>query len=202
MEVSLDKVRRLRAETSARILDCKKALAETKGNLEEAKRILRRRGIEIARKKSGEKTAQGIITSYIHHDGSVGTLVEIHCQSDFVAKNSEFQEFAKSVAMHIAAFNPEWISAEEVPGGVLEEEKAIMRAQAEKEGKPSKIVEKIVEGRMRKFYSEMCLLEQPFFKDEEKTVRQHLEEFIAKVGENVKIHRFVRYQLKEKDKNN
>jgi len=197
MEVSLDKVRRLRGETLAGILDCKKALVETKGNLEEAKRILRRKGIEIARRKSGEKTAQGIITSYIHHNGRVGTLVEIHCQSDFVTKNSEFQEFAKSVAMHIAAFDPQWISVEEIPAKVLEEEKAILKVQAEKEGKPSKIIEKIVEGRMKKFYSEVCLLEQPFFKDEKKTVRQHLEEVIAKIGENVKIHRFVRYQLRE-----
>jgi elongation factor Ts len=197
MEVSLNKVRRLREETSAGILDCKKALVETKGNLEEAKRILRRRGIEIARRKSGEKTAQGTISSYIHHNGRLGTLVEIHCQSDFVAKNSEFQEFAKSVAMHIAACDPRWISAEEIPGEVLEEERTILRAQAEKEGKPSKIIEKIVEGKMKKFYSEVCLLAQPFFKDEKKTVRQHLEEFIAKVGENVKIHRFVRYQLRE-----
>ncbi len=197
MEVSLDKVRRLRGETLAGILDCKKALVETKGNLEEAKRILRRKGIEIARRKSGEKTAQGIITSYIHHNGRVGTLVEVHCQSDFVTKNSEFQEFAKSVAMHIAAFDPQWISVEEIPGKVLEEEKAILKAQAEKEGKPSKIIEKIVEGRMKKFYSEVCLLEQPFFKDEKKTLRQHLEEVVAKIGENVKIHRFVRYQLRE-----
>ncbi len=197
MEVSLDKVRRLRGETLAGILDCKKALVETKGNLEEAKRILRRKGIEIARRKSGEKTAQGIIASYIHHNGRVGTLVEIHCQSDFVTKNSEFQEFAKSVAMHIAAFDPQWISAEEIPAKVLEEEKAILKVQAEKEGKPSKIIEKIVGGRMKKFYSEVCLLEQPFFKDEKKTVRQHLEEVIAKIGENVKIHRFVRYQLRE-----
>jgi len=197
MEVSLDKVRRLRGETLAGILDCKKALVETKGNLEEAKRILRRKGIEIARRKSGEKTAQGIITSYIHHNGRVGTLVEIHCQSDFVTKNSKFQEFAKSVAMHIAAFDPQWISVEEIPAKVLEEEKAILKVQAEKEGKPSKIIEKIVEGRMKKFYSEVCLLEQPFFKDEKKTVRQHLEEVIAKIGENVKIHRFVRYQLRE-----
>lgn len=197
MEVSLDKVRRLREETSAGILDCKQALVETKGNLEEAKRILRKKGIEIARRKSGEKTAQGLITSYIHHNGRVGTLTEIRCQSDFVAKNFEFQEFAKSVAMHIAASDPRWISTEEIPGGVLEEERAILKAQAEKESKPSKIIEKIVEGRMKKFYSKVCLLEQPFFKDEEKTVRQHLEEFITKVGENIKIYRFVRYELRE-----
>ncbi|MQY70182.1 MAG: translation elongation factor Ts [Firmicutes bacterium] len=201
MEVSLDKVRRLREETLARILDCKKALVETKGDLEEAKRILRRKGIEIARRKSGERTAQGIITSYIHHNGRVGTLVEIHCQSDFVAKNSEFQEFAKNIAMHIAASDPRWISTEEIPGKVLEEEKTILKAQAEKEGKHNKIIEKIVEGRIKKFYLEVCLLEQPFFKDEKKTVRQHLEEFIAKVGENVKIHRFVRYQLREGQNN-
>ncbi|MFQ6067005.1 MAG: translation elongation factor Ts [bacterium] len=201
MEISLDKVRRLREETSAGILDCKKALVETKGNLEEAKRVLRRKGIEIARRKSGEKTAQGTINSYIHHNKRVGTLVEIHCQSDFVARNSEFQEFAKSIAMHIAACDPRWISAEEIPSKVLEEERAVLKARAEKEGKPSKIIDKIVEGRMKKFYSEACLLEQPFFKDEKKTVRQHLEEFIAKVGENVKIQRFVRYQLREGQNN-
>lgn len=195
MEVSLDKVRRLRAETLAGILNCKKALVETKGNLEEAKKILRKKGIEIARRKSGKKTAQGLIISYVHHNGRVGALVEFHCQSDFVAKNSEFLEFAKNIAMQITALNPRWISVEEIPGKVLEEEKTILKAQAEKEGKPSKIIERIVEGKMKKFYSEACLLEQPFFKDEKKKVRQHLEQLMAKVGENVKIYRFVRYEL-------
>jgi len=127
----------------------------------------------------------------------VGVLVEVHCQSDFVARTDEFQTFAKDIAMHIAAFNPQWISPEEVPSPVIEEEKDILRAQARQEGKPDKIIERIVEGRIKKFYSEKCLLSQPFLKDEKKTVKEHLEELIAKVGENVRIHRFTRYELRQ-----
>jgi len=195
MEISVEKIKELRKKTSAKIIDCKKALEEAKGDVEEARKILRKKGMKIARKKSGEKTGEGIIASYVHHDRSLGVLVEVHCQSDFVAKTDEFQTFAKDIAMHIAAFDPEWISSEEVPSSVIEEEKNILRVQAKREDKPDKIIDKIVEGRIKKFYSENCLLSQSFLKDEEKTVKQHLEELIAKVGENVKIHRFTRYEL-------
>ncbi|RLE09709.1 translation elongation factor Ts [Candidatus Aerophobetes bacterium] len=197
MSVSMEKIKRLREETSAKLIDCKKALEEAGGNIDEARKILRKKGAKIAQKKSGEKTGQGTIASYVHHNGNVGVLVEVHCQSDFVARTDEFQTFAKDIAMHIAAFNPRWISPEEVPSPVIEEEKDILRAQARQEGKPDKIIERIVEGRIKKFYSEKCLLSQPFLKDEKKTVKEHLEELIAKVGENVRIHRFTRYELRQ-----
>ncbi len=202
MNISIERVKKLREETGAGVVECKKALEEAKGDTEEAKKILRKRGVRIAQKKSGEETNQGIIASYIHHNGNVGALVEVHCQSDFVAKNNEFKKFAKDIAMHIVAFDPRWISPEDIPPSVIEEEKAILRAQAEKENKPANIINRIVEGRMKKFYSEVCLLSQPFLRDEEKTVKQHLQELIAKVGENIRIHRFVRYDLKKISENN
>ena len=197
MGISVDKVKKLREETLAGVLNCKEALLEAKGDIAEAKKILRKRGVKIAEKKSGEKTARGIISSYVHHDGRIGVLVEIHCQSDFVAINAEFQSFAKDIAMHIAAFDPQWISPEEIPTSVQEEEKSILTEQVKKEDKPQHILEKIVEGRLRKFYTRVCLLEQLFFKDDKKTVMDCLRELIGKVGENVKIDRFVRYRLRE-----
>jgi len=200
MDVNLEKIKKLREETSAGVLYCKKALEETGGDLEKAKKILREKGIEIAEIKSGKKTSEGRITSYVHHNGKIGALVEIHCQSDFVAKNNEFQDFAKNIAMHVVAFNPRWNSPEDIPAEIIEEEKAILKAQAEKEGKPGKIIKNIVEGRMKKFYARVCLLEQPFFKDDKKRVREYLQEFIAKMGENIRIHRFVRYELKKETK--
>ena len=202
MDISMEKIKRLRKETSAGVLDCKQALEETGGDIEEAKKVLRKKGMEIAEIKSGEKTTQGRIISYIHHNGKVGALVEIHCQSDFVAINAEFQEFAKDIAMHVVAFNPRWNSPEDIPAEVVEEEKSILKVQAEKEGKPSGIIEKIIDGRIKKFYSRVCLLEQPFLKDDKKTVRRYLQQFIAKVGENIKINRFVRYELRERAENN
>ncbi len=202
MGISVDKVKKLREETLAGVLNCKEALLEAKGDIAEAKKILRKRGVKIAEKKSGEKTARGIISSYVHHDGRIGVLVEIHCQSDFVAINAEFQSFAKDIAMHIAAFDPQWISPGEIPTSVLEEEKSILTEQAKKEDRPQHILEKIVEGRLRKFYTRVCLLEQPFFKDDKKTVTDCLRELIGKVGENVKIDRFVRYRLREGYDNN
>lgn len=195
MDISIEKIKKLREETLAKIIDCKSALEETEGDIDEAKKALRKRGVKIAQKKSGERTGQGTITSYIHHNGNIGVLVEVHCQSDFVARTDEFHRFAKDIAMHIAAFNPQWTSSEEIPPSVIEEEKDILRAQAQKEGKPDKIIDKIIEGRIKKFYGEKCLLSQPFLKDEERTVKEHLEELIAKLGENVRIHRFIRYEL-------
>lgn len=196
MDVSLEKIKRLRGETSAGILHCKEALQETRGDFEKAKKVLRKKGIEIAEMKSGKKTTQGKVASYIHHNGKMGALVEVHCQSDFIAKNSEFQEFSKNIAMHVVACNPQWNSPEDIPAEVIEEEKAVLKAQAEKEGKPAKIMDKIIEGRIRKFYARVCLLEQPFFRDDKKITRDYLQEFIAKVGENIEIYRFVRYELR------
>lgn len=196
MDVSLEKIKKLRGETSAGILHCKEALKEAKGDFEKAKKVLRKKGIEIAEMKSGKKTTQGKVASYIHHNGKMGALVEVHCQSDFVAKNNEFQEFSKNVAMHVVACNPQWNSPEDIPAEVIEEEKAILKAQAEKEDKPVKIIDKIIEGRIKKFYTRVCLLEQPFFRDDKKTVKDYLQEFIAKVGENIEIYRFIRYELR------
>lgn len=195
MTVSLEDVKKLREETQAKIIECKKALEETNGDLREAKKILRKKGLEIAEKKSGIQTNQGIITSYIHHDGRMGTLVEIHCQSDFVARNQDFADFCRNVAMHIAAFSPDWISPRDVPETAIKEEESVLRAQAENEKKPEHIVEKIIEGRLKKFYDRHCLLNQIFLKEEDKTVQNVLQELIARLGENIKIHRFIRYEL-------
>jgi len=195
MTVSLEDVKKLREETQAKIIECKKALEETNGDLKEAKKILRKKGLEIAEKKSGIQTNQGIITSYIHHDGRMGTLVEIHCQSDFVARNQDFVDFCRNVAMHIAAFSPDWISPRDVPETAIKEEESVLRAQAENEKKPEHIVEKIIEGRLKKFYDRHCLLNQIFLKEEDKTVQNVLQELIARLGENIKIHRFIRYEL-------
>jgi len=197
MKISLEMVKKLREKTQAPVVECKFALEKAQGNLEEAEKILRKRGIEVAQKKSGRKAKEGVISSYIHHNGKVGVLVELNCETDFVARNQEFREFGKNIAMHIAAFSPRWISPEDVPPQALEEEKAILREQAEKEGKPPQIVEKIVEGRLKKFYTQKCLLSQPYFKDMEKTVKDVLQELISKVGENIKIGRFVRMELGE-----
>ncbi len=197
MDITLDKVKKLREETLAGILECKKALEESGGNLEEAKKVLRKRGIQIAQKKSGKITNQGIIVSYIHHNRRVGVMVEVHCESDFVAKNDEFQRFAKDLAMHITASNPKWIVPEDVPVEVIEEEKSILESQAKKEEKPQQIMEKIVQGRIKKFYNQTCLLNQPFIKDEKRIVKDYLQEIVTKLGENIKIHRFVRYELEK-----
>lgn len=197
MKVSLDRVRELRAETLAGIVDCKKALEETGGDLEQAKVLLRKKGIKIAEKKSSEATKEGRITSYVHHNGRVGVLLEMGCQSDFVARNSEFQDLSRDIAMHIAALRPRWISAEEVSGEAAEKEKEILTEEARHEGKPDAIIEKMVEGRMRKFYEQYCLLEQPYVKDDSKTVKDYIKEVIARLGENITVERFVRFELGE-----
>ncbi|MBE0477617.1 translation elongation factor Ts [Candidatus Aerophobetes bacterium] len=195
MNISFDKVKKLRAETLAGIVDCKEALEESEGDLEKAKLILRKKGIKIAEKKSEEATNQGLIASYIHHNRRLGVLVEVQCQSDFVARSGEFQQFTRDVAMQIAAGRPKWISQEDVPGEKIEEEKEILSEEAQREGKPPHIIDKIVQGRMKKFYQQFCLLEQPYIKDEEKTVSEYLQQIVAKLGENIKINRFVRFEV-------
>jgi len=201
MGISLDQVRKLREETQAGVLDCKNALVEAKGNVVEAKKILRKKGIRIARKiaakRTGKTTAQGAIGSYVHHDQKVAALVEVHCQSDFVARNEAFRTFAKDIAMHVAAFDPAWVSQEQIPAAALEKQKALLRSEAEGEGKSPEIAERIIEGRLKKFFAERCLLEQPFLRDEEKTVADCLTELIAKIGENVTIDRVVRFKLSQ-----
>ncbi|HHT50407.1 MAG TPA: translation elongation factor Ts [Eubacteriaceae bacterium] len=190
-------IKELRATTGAGMLDCKKALEKTEGNIEKAIEFLREKGLSVASKKSGRIAAEGIVSSYIHLGGKIGVLVEVNCETDFVAKTDGFKDFVKDIAMHIAALNPQYVSKEDVPEEVVEKEKSILRAQALNEGKPEKIVDKMVEGRINKFYKEICLLEQPFVKDQDKTVEDILKEQIAKIGENVKIRRFTRYQMGE-----
>jgi len=197
MSVPANMVKELRERTGAGMMDCKKALAETGGNIEKAVDYLREKGLSAAAKKSGRIAAEGLVESYIHGAGRIGVLVEVNCETDFVAKTEEFKTFARDIAMQIAAARPEFVRREEVAAESIAREKEILRAQALNEGKPEKIVDKMVEGRIDKFFKEVCLLEQPFIKDPDKTVQQLLTEKIAKIGENINIRRFVRYELGE-----
>jgi elongation factor Ts len=190
-------VKDLRQRTGAGVIDCKTALQETKGNMEAAIDYLRRKGLATAAKKSGRIATDGLVSSYIHAGGKMGVLVEINCETDFVAKTEDFQTFVKNIAMHIAAANPKYIKREEIPEGVLERERAIYRTQAQEAGKPQKVIDKIVEGKMERFYSEVCLLEQTYVRDSDLTIKELLDSMIAKVGENITVRRFARFQLGE-----
>ena len=190
-------VKALRDQTGAGMMDCKKALVEAKGDFEKAVEFLREKGISTAEKKSGRIAAEGIVTSYIHGNGRIGVLLEVNIETDFAAKNEDFQQFAKDVAMQVAAMNPQFVNRDEVPANVVEKEKAILKAQALNEGKPEKVVDKIIEGRIDKFFKQICLEEQPFIKDSDKTVQELTTELIAKIGENIKIRRFTRYEMGE-----
>ncbi|MED4602713.1 translation elongation factor Ts [Paenibacillus validus] len=197
MAVSAAAVKELREKTGAGMLDCKKALEEANGDLTKASEILREKGLAAAAKKSDRIATEGMIESYIHAGGKIGVLVEVNSETDFVAKNDTFKTFVRDVALHIAASNPKYLRRDEVPQDALDKEREILTNQALNEGKPEKIVEKIVEGRLAKFYEEYCLLEQPFIKDPDKTVEEVLKEKIATIGENLSIRRFVRYELGE-----
>lgn len=194
--VTAQMVKELREITSAGMLECKKALEEKEGNMEEAVKYLREKGLAKAAKKSDRIAAEGIVQAYVH-GGRVGVIVEINSETDFVAKNAEFQEFAKDVAMQIAAANPKFVAREEVPTTELEAEQEILRAQALNEGKPANIVDKMVVGRVEKYYKEVCLLEQPFIKNPDITIQTLLNEKIAKIGEKLSIRRFTRYEVGE-----
>ncbi|NBI07888.1 translation elongation factor Ts [Senegalia massiliensis] len=196
MAITAAMVKDLREKTGAGMMDCKKVLVETDGNIDEAIELLREKGLSKAAKKADRVAAEGIIESYIH-GGRIGVMVEVNSETDFVAKNEGFKDFARDVAMQIAAQNPEFVSKEEVPADKVEAEKKILRQQALNEGKPEKIVDKMVEGRIEKYYKEVCLLEQPFIKDPDKTIKDLLNEKIAKLGENLKIRRFTRYEVGE-----
>lgn len=178
-------------------MDCKKALTETDGDHEKAIDYLRKKGLAAASKKAGRVASEGIVGSYIHAGGKIGVLVEINCETDFVAKNENFQAFVKDVAMHIAAAGPQFVRREEVPADVVEREKEIYRAKARETGKPENIIEKIIEGQVNKFYADICLLEQPYVKDPDKTVQTYLNETISGIGENITIRRFTKYVLGE-----
>lgn len=188
---------KLRKRTNAGMMDCKKALSETNGDLDKAAEWLREKGIAAAAKKADRIAAEGLVYSYIHMGGKIGVLVEINCETDFVAKSEKFVDFCKDVALQIAASKPEYVRVEEVPAEALEHEKEILRAQALNEGKPEKIVEKMIEGRIKKYYQDVCLLEQPFVKDPEKTVTDMLNEAILTIGEKITIRRFTRYEMGE-----
>ena len=195
--ISASKVKELREMTGAGMMDCKRALQETNGDIEKAVELLREKGLSAAAKKAGRIAAEGIVESYIHMGGKIGVLVEVNCETDFVAKTAEFKSFVRDIAMHIAASNPQYLSKEEVPEDVIAKEKEILRVQAINEGKPEKIADKIVEGRIKKYYTEVCLLEQPFVKDPDLTVQQVLHDKIAKIGENISIRRFTRFERGE-----
>ena len=197
MAVSASAVKELRERTGAGMLDCKKALDETGGDVEKAISLLREKGLAAAANKAGRIATEGVVESYIHAGGRIGVLVEVNCETDFVAKTDQFREFARDIAMQIAAANPKFVRREEVPGDEIEKERDILRSQALNEGKPEKIVDKMVEGRISKYYEEYCLLEQSFIKDPDKTVSELLNEKISKIGENISIRRFVRYELGE-----
>jgi elongation factor Ts len=197
MEISAVQVKELRTKTGAGIMDCKEALAASDGNLDDAADYLRKKGMLKAAKKAERKTGEGLITSYVHAGSKLAVLVEVLCETDFVARTDEFQAFTKDVAMHIAAQNPRVVSREELPANILDKEREIFRAQALEAGKPESIVDKIVDGRIEKFYSEACLLEQPFVKDMDITIEDLVKQMIGKLGENMRISRFVRLKLGE-----
>lgn len=195
MEISAKMVKDLREATNAGMMDCKKALSECGGDMDKAIEYLRKKGIASAAKKEGRTTSQGIIGSYIHMGGKVGVLVEVACETDFVARTDDFQEFVHNVAMHIAAASPVAVAREEVDPAVIEKEKEIYRAQMQNEGKPDQIIDKIVVGKVDKYYSEIVLLEQKYVKDPDLTVADYLKSVIGKLGENMQIKRFARYQI-------
>jgi elongation factor Ts len=198
VEISTETVKNLREKTGVGMMDCKKALIESGGDMEKAIEILRKLGLAAAARRAGRTAAEGVVDSYIHIGGKIGVLVEVNCETDFVGRNIEFQSFVKDIAMQIAASNPQYISREDVPDGIVNHEKEILKSQTIAEGKPEKVADKIVEGRLEKFYSEVCLLDQPFIKDTNKSITDLLGEFCAKIGENIVIRRFTRYQLGEK----
>lgn len=195
MAITAKLVSDLRSRTGAGIMDCKKALTETNGNIDEAIQKLREQGLKASEIKGGRATEEGLIVSYIHPGSRVGTLVELNCETDFVARTEQFQKLAKEIAMQVAAAKPKYIKAEDVPAEDLESEKAILKAQAEQEGKPSHIAERIVEGRISKYYTETCLLQQPYIRDSDQTIESLVKDAIAQLGENIVVKRFVLYVL-------
>jgi len=197
MEITALMVKDLREKTNAPVMDCKKALMDSNGDMEKAVNYLREKGLAAASRKVGRITKEGLVVSYIHPGGRIGVLLEINCETDFVAKNSDFGVLAKDLAMQIAATNPICIKKEDLPAEILEKEKEIYRAQAKSTGKPDKVIEKIAEGKLEKYYTEVCLLEQAFVKDPDIKVQDLIKNYIAKFGENITLSRFIRYQLGE-----
>lgn len=197
MSISANQVKELREKTGAGMMDCKKALTEADGDMDKAIEVLRERGLAAAAKKSGRVAAEGIVESYIHMGGKIGVLLEVNCETDFVAKTEEFRGFVKDIAMHIAASRPQYVRREEVPEEEVEKEKAILRQLTLNEGKPEKIVDKIVEGRIDKFFKDICLLEQSFVKNPDQTIQELVNEKISKIGENITVRRFALFVMGE-----
>jgi len=196
-DISAEEVKRLRQRTGAGMMDSKKALQEAGGDMDRAVEILRERGLASAQKRAGRSATQGVIDAYIHHNNTVGVLVEVNCETDFVAKTEEFRRLARNVALHIASAMPQWVTREEVPEEILETERRIYEAEARQKGKPDNALDRIVEGKLQGFFKTTVLLDQPFVKEPEKTIQQLIDEVSAKVGEKVAVRRFVRYKLGE-----
>jgi elongation factor Ts len=197
MEITAELVKKLREKTGVGLMDCKDALKQSAGDMEKAIEYLREKGLAKLQKRMGKLASEGLVASYIHTGGKIGTIVEVNCETDFVANTKEFQDFVKDIAMQITASNPLYIKREDITEEVKEKEKNIYRKQALESGKPEKIVDKIAEGKMEKFYQEVCLIEQSFIKNPDLTVKELLEELVIKLGENIVIRRFVRFQLGE-----
>jgi len=197
MAITAEMVKELREKTGAGMMDCKNALVAADGDMERATIILREKGLATAAKKAGRIASEGIVDAYIHMGGRIGVLIEVNCETDFVAKTDEFKQLVKDIAMQVAAYKPMCVRREELPADVIEQEKAVYRAQGLNEGKPERIIDKIVEGRMEKFYQQVCLLEQPFIKDPDRTVQDIVNEKIAKIGENISVRRFARFEMGE-----
>lgn len=195
MNITSQMVKELRDKTNAGMMDCKKALTETAGDMEKAVDLLRQKGLAVAAKRAGRDTKEGVVESYIHAGGKLGVMVEVGCETDFVAKTDDFKAFAKNIAMHIAAANPVAVTREEVPADVLQREKDIYINQALESGKPQQIVEKIVGGKVEKYLAEVCLLEQKYVKNPDLSIQDLLNELVAKMGENISIKRFARFQI-------
>lgn len=195
MDIDIKIIQKLRQETGAGMLDCQKALQESKGDLEEAKRILRKKGKKIANQKENRETKAGLIEAYIHAGGKVGAMIELTCETDFVARNEEFKNLAHDLAMQVAATNPLYLTPEDIPEEVLEKEKEIIKDQLSDDKKKPEIIDKIIQGKLDKYFSEVCLLKQPFIKDDKLTIEDLIANKIAKIGENIKIKRFVRFSL-------
>ncbi len=195
MTISAKEVKELREQTGAGMMDCKRALSESGGDFDEAVKLLRTQGLAEAAKRSSRATNEGLIESYIHAGGKIGVLIEVGCETDFVARNEDFKSFVHDLAMHVAAAAPRYITRDDVPEEVVEAEMNIYREQAKATGKPENILEKIASGKMEKFYQQFCLMEQPFIKDDKQTIEQLLGELVGRIGENIEIKRFVRYEL-------
>ena len=195
VEINATMIKELRVRTNAGIMDCKEALNEADGDMEKAVDFLRKKGLATALKRAGRQTSEGVINSYIHAGGKIGVLVEVNCETDFVGRTDQFKEFVKNLAMHVAATKPLGISREDIAEELVKREEEIYRAQAKEMGKPDKILDKIVQGKMEKFYRESCLLEQQYVKDTDLTIQDLIHEMVSKTGENITVGRFVRYQL-------